>query len=99
MQITPKVQPNTPLALLRHARTGESVFSVTGSPVITAGASEMVANVNIPIGNAILSIRPTEMGELDPQYIRKIDSTTMNDLKQLQANLNRLMKFANNDKV
>lgn len=34
--ITPKVQPNMPLAILRRARVGETVFSVTGSPVITA---------------------------------------------------------------
>ncbi|KFB44801.1 hypothetical protein ZHAS_00012709 [Anopheles sinensis] len=34
--IAPKVQPSTPLALLRHARLGETVFSVTGSPVVTS---------------------------------------------------------------
>ncbi len=34
--ITPKCQPNTPMAILRHARAGETVFSVTGSPVVTA---------------------------------------------------------------
>lgn len=34
--ITPKVQPNMPLAILRRAKVGETVFSVCGSPVITA---------------------------------------------------------------
>lgn len=34
--ITPKVQPNMPLALLRRAKIGETVYSVTGSPVITS---------------------------------------------------------------
>lgn len=34
--ITPKVQPNAPLALIRHARLGEPVYSITGSPVITS---------------------------------------------------------------
>ena len=34
--ITPKVQPNTPVALLRHARAGEFAFSASGSPIVTA---------------------------------------------------------------
>ena len=34
--ITPKVQPNTPMALLRHARAGEFAFSASGSPIVTA---------------------------------------------------------------
>lgn len=34
--ITPKIQPNTPIALIRHARLGEPVYAMTGSPVITA---------------------------------------------------------------
>ena len=34
--ITPKVNPSVPLAILRHAKAGEAVFSVTGSPVITS---------------------------------------------------------------
>lgn len=35
--ITPKVQPNTPIAILRHARAGEFAFSASGSPIVTAG--------------------------------------------------------------
>lgn len=34
--ITPKVQPNSAMAILRHARLGEPVYAITGSPVITA---------------------------------------------------------------
>lgn len=95
LMITPKVQPNTPMALLRHARTGESVFSVTGSPVITSIAGEKMANVNIPIGDSVLSIRPTEMGNIDPSYISRIDNNTINHLKVLQQNINRIMETAN----
>lgn len=32
--ITPKVNPATPVAVLRHAKPGELAFSVTGSPVM-----------------------------------------------------------------
>ncbi|XP_058835699.1 borealin-like [Topomyia yanbarensis] len=92
--ITPKVQPNTPLALMRHARIGESIYSVTGSPVITAAAMEETANVNIPVANGVLSIRPTEMDSIDPGLLQKIDTDTLENLKKLQMNLNKIMQIA-----
>lgn len=92
--ITPKVQPNTPMALLRHARVGESVYSMTGSPVITSTMVEETANVNIPIANGVLSIRPTEMDSIDHVLLQKIDSDTLENLKKLQMNLNKIMKVA-----
>lgn len=92
--ITPKVQPGTPLAVMRHANVGESVFSLKGSPVISSNAGDYQANVNIPIGNGFLSLRPTQVDFISPSYVRKIDPTTISDLKQLQENLNRLMAAA-----
>lgn len=35
--ITPKVNPEFPLSMLRHARAGEAVFSVSGSPIVATG--------------------------------------------------------------
>lgn len=32
--ITPKANPNNPFSILRHARIGEAVFSITGSPIV-----------------------------------------------------------------
>ncbi|XP_021708305.1 borealin isoform X3 [Aedes aegypti] len=90
--ITPKVQPNAPLALIRHARLGEPVYSITGSPVITSNILEATANVNIPIENGMLSIRPTEMDSVDPTLVRKIDPNVLAELKQLQDNLNVIMR-------
>ncbi|XP_055628019.1 borealin-like isoform X2 [Toxorhynchites rutilus septentrionalis] len=92
--ITPKVQPNTPMAILRHARLGESVYSVTGSPVITSSMIEETANVNIPVANGVLSIRPTELDCVDPGLLQKIDSDTLEHLKKLQSNLNMIMQIA-----
>lgn len=92
--ITPKVQPNTPMAILRRANVGETVYSISGSPVITSSGIEDTANVNIPVTNGILSIRPTEMGSIDPKILTRIDSTTIDHLKQLQSNLDKLMKAA-----
>jgi hypothetical protein len=34
--IVPKVNPETPISILRHARAGEVAFSVTGSPIVPA---------------------------------------------------------------
>ncbi|XP_062554717.1 borealin-like isoform X1 [Armigeres subalbatus] len=90
--ITPKVQPNAALALIRHARLGEPVYSITGSPVITSNILEATANVNIPIANGMLSIRPTEMDSVDPTLVRKIDPNVLSELKQLQDNLNVIMR-------
>ncbi|XP_055630525.1 borealin-like isoform X2 [Toxorhynchites rutilus septentrionalis] len=90
--ITPKVQPNTPLALIRHARLGEPVYAMTGSPVVTANILESTANVNIPIENGMLSIRPTEMNSVDPALVGKIDPHVFAELRQLQENLNVIMR-------
>ena len=91
-QITPKVQPNTPLAVLRRARLGETCYSITGSPVITAPPVDDVANVNIPIGDGMVSIRPTDLGNIDASSIPKFDQKTWAHLKVLQQNLNILME-------
>lgn len=92
--ITPKVQPNTPMAMLRHARIGESIYSITGSPVITSAMIEETANVNIPVANGMLSIRPTELDCVDTGMLQKIDSETLEHLKKLQMNLNMIMQIA-----
>lgn len=92
--ITPKVMPNTPMAILRHARAGESIYSMTGSPVITAAMVEETANVNIPVANGMLSIRPTEMDSIDTGLLQRIDPGTLEHLKKLQMNLNKIMQIA-----
>ncbi|XP_050098801.1 borealin-like isoform X2 [Anopheles aquasalis] len=89
--ITPKVQPYTPLALIRHAKLGESVFSLTGSPVVTSNMLEATANVNIPVANGMLSIRPTEMDVVDESLVRKIDPNVLMEIKQLQSNLEKIL--------
>lgn len=92
--ITPKVHPNTPIAMLRHARLGENIYSITGSPVISAVMVEGTANVNIPIVNGMLSIRPTEMDSIDTGLLQSIDPNTIEHLKKLQLNLNKIMQIA-----
>lgn len=90
--ITPKVQPNSAMAIIRHARLGEPVYSITGSPVITANMLEATANVNIPVQDGMLAIRPTEMDSVDPQIVSRIDPNVLSELKQLHENLNVIMR-------
>ncbi|XP_049295136.1 borealin-like isoform X2 [Anopheles funestus] len=93
--ITPKVQPYAALAMMRHAKQGESVFSITGSPVVTANMLEASANVNIPVLNGMLAIRPTELDVVDESLLRKIDPNVLLELKQLQTNLDKIMSTLN----
>ncbi|XP_052889651.1 borealin-like isoform X2 [Anopheles moucheti] len=93
--ITPKVQPYAALAMMRHAKQGESVFSITGSPVVTANMLESSANVNIPVLNGMLAIRPTELDVVDESLLRKIDPNVLLELKQLQSNLDKIMSTLN----
>lgn len=95
--IRPKFSIEEPIAMLRYANVGETVVSVTGSPVV--GASQGLdyrATVNIPIKNGIISLRPTELKSFDEQLVGKIDSDTLTHLKLLQQNLNYLTQLAEN---
>jgi borealin len=92
--ITPKGNPSNPFSILRHARAGEAVFSVSGSPVVPTNVCEPTANVNIPVADGILSIRPQSIdpSHIDPQWLGKIDSNTINHLRTLKQNLDLIMR-------
>lgn len=94
LQIMTKVQPFTPMAVMRHAKIGEPVFSMTGSPVLSSNFADAIANVNIPIRNGFLSLRPEVLDSISPTYIRNIEAHTLDHLKQLQSNLDHIMKEA-----
>lgn len=91
--ITPKYNANSPLTMLRYAKAGEHVISLTGSPVIPAVQTQSMANVNIPISNGVLSLRSSKMQSVNPELLTKIDTGTISELKQLQSNLNQLMRM------
>uniref|UniRef100_A0A182RCX7 Borealin C-terminal domain-containing protein n=1 Tax=Anopheles funestus TaxID=62324 RepID=A0A182RCX7_ANOFN len=93
-QITLKVEPNTPLAFIRYPRADENVYSLTGSPVVNEAMTRHMANVNIPVSNGVLSLQPTDLGDVDTKFLPKIDYATLEHLKKLQANLNKIMQYA-----
>ncbi|KAG5682190.1 hypothetical protein PVAND_011558 [Polypedilum vanderplanki] len=91
--IIPKCNPTTPISILRHARVGEVAFSVTGSPIVPTSVVESTANVNIPVANGILSIRPQNLdpSTLNTSLLDKFDNGTIDHLRKLKANLDTLM--------
>uniref|UniRef100_A0A182WDC7 Borealin C-terminal domain-containing protein n=1 Tax=Anopheles minimus TaxID=112268 RepID=A0A182WDC7_9DIPT len=93
-QITLKVEPNTPLAFIRYPRVGENVYSLTGSPVVNTVATNHLANVNIPVTDGVLSLQPTDLEDVGANLLPKIDHATLEHLKKLQSNLNKIMQYA-----
>ncbi|XP_037050243.1 borealin-like isoform X2 [Bradysia coprophila] len=90
--VTPKIQMNTPMSLLRYPKVGETIISMSGSPVIVNGGTmQGIANINIPIKDGMFSMQPNAITDVDSDLVSRIDNTTMNQLRQLQANLNFVM--------
>lgn len=97
--VTPKIQMNTPMSLLRYPKVGETVISMSGSPVIVnGGAIQGVANINIPIKDGMFSMQPNAITDVDSDLVSRIDTSTMAQLRQLQANLNMVMNTISSTK-
>lgn len=55
--ITPKINPNMALTMLRHPRQGEIGISINGSPLLVSTIhNQDLANVNIPLENGNVSL-------------------------------------------
>ena len=61
--------------------------------------TESTANVNIPMENGVLCVRPTQMNVFSPSILNQIDQSTFVHLKQLQQNLNMIMNYAANKNI
>lgn len=91
---------NSPTALLRWPKPGEIVISMTGTPVVSSHiVPEQYANVNIPIRDGVLSLRPKKLSNLDPEIVHKIDQDTISQIKLLQSNLELIMSLADKPDV
>ncbi|XP_053618351.1 uncharacterized protein LOC128679887 isoform X2 [Plodia interpunctella] len=97
--ITPKVNPQTPLTILRQPRQGEMVVSMSGSPVMVPSVYTMQpeekANCNILLQDGtMLSLQPKQLQQTQ-DYIpySLMDSNVLNQLKILRENLDKVVKF------
>ncbi|XP_065201160.1 borealin [Planococcus citri] len=88
--VTPKVNPNIPLSVLRRPRQGEFAMSISGSPLMVSSVTyDDVVSVNVPLPDGrVLSILPTEgmhATNLD------LDDETRKQLRRLQSNLSKCL--------
>ncbi|KAL1508891.1 hypothetical protein ABEB36_003711 [Hypothenemus hampei] len=89
--ITPKVKSNTPIWCMRRPKVGEIAWSNQGSPLMVSGGGgpDRSANINIPIGDQILSVLPTST-ILRQSQIPEIPEETKKQLEILRDNLMKM---------
>uniref|UniRef100_A0A1B0BQH2 Borealin C-terminal domain-containing protein n=1 Tax=Glossina palpalis gambiensis TaxID=67801 RepID=A0A1B0BQH2_9MUSC len=85
-----------PAAFMRWPKPGELVVSKYGSPIIAQVLPDKFANVNIPLRNGVISLRPKKLNELQSDILDAIDLQTLNQLKTLHANLDKIVSMADN---
>jgi len=84
-----KANPLDSLSILRHARSGEAVFALSGSPIVVSNVHDQGSSIKIPVPNGILSVRSNLMNpsNFDSSLVHQIEQPTWNDLLTLKANL------------
>lgn len=85
--ITPKVNMNRPLSVLRHARIGEQAVSMSGSPLMVSSVPrEDIPTVSVPLHDGrVVTILPTS--EFQRDEMPSLDSETKGQLETLYRNL------------
>ncbi|XP_016976673.1 borealin [Drosophila rhopaloa] len=85
-----------PMAFLRYPKPGEVALSKFGSPMVAQVMPDKFANVNIPIRNGVLSLRPKKLdaGEVESNLLDNLDEDTLNQIKTLHENLQMIVNKA-----
>lgn len=97
--ITPKIHESEPTVMLRYANVGETVVSLTGSPVVVPGQTHgNRPNINIPILDGMLMLQSTESRSFNSEFIDRIQPETLHQLKMLQRNLSAITKMVDDRK-
>ncbi|KAH8334501.1 hypothetical protein KR059_010819 [Drosophila kikkawai] len=89
--------PTTPpMAFLRYPKPGEVALSKFGSPMVAQVMPDKFANVNIPIRNGVLNLRPKKLdaGEVELNLLENLDEDTYNQIKTLHENLQMIVNKA-----
>lgn len=90
--VTPKISINAPVNVLRKPRDGETVISMSGSPLMVSSVlqQEQMANLFVPLNNGdVISLLPT--GELRPSMIPAISPGTRDQLKALKRHIEKFI--------
>lgn len=91
--VTPKVNMNEPMSMMRRPNQGEVALSMTGSPLMISSVSrDDMATVSVPLANGnILSILPRTGVAMNISF----DEQTKNELLLLKGNIEGLLKMNN----
>lgn len=54
---------------------------------------EKIANVNIPLRNGVISLRPKKLDNVQQHILEAIDPDTLDQLKTLHANLDKIVNM------
>ncbi|XP_050521156.1 borealin [Daktulosphaira vitifoliae] len=90
--VTPKVNMNEPISVMRRPNQGEVALSMTGSPLMVSSVSrDDMATVSVPLANGnVLSILPrTGAACMDISF----DEQTKKELLLLKGNIEGLLKI------
>ncbi|XP_025408736.1 uncharacterized protein LOC112682376 [Sipha flava] len=87
--VTPKVNMNEPISVMRRPNQGEVALSMTGSPLMVSSVSrDDMATVSVPLANGnVLSILPRAGATMDVSF----DEQTKSELLLLKGNIEGLL--------
>ncbi|KAE9531265.1 hypothetical protein AGLY_010471 [Aphis glycines] len=90
--VTPKVNMNEPMSMMRRPNQGEIALSMTGSPLMISSVSrDDMATVSVPLANGnVLSILPRIGSTMDISF----DEQTKSELLLLKKNIEGLLKIS-----
>uniref|UniRef100_A0A1B0FMD6 Borealin C-terminal domain-containing protein n=1 Tax=Glossina morsitans morsitans TaxID=37546 RepID=A0A1B0FMD6_GLOMM len=83
-----------PVAFMRWPKPGEMVLSKYGSPVIAQALPDRFANVNIPMRNGVMSLRPKKLDALQADILEDMGPQTLSELRILRGNLEKIVTMA-----
>ncbi|XP_061397826.1 borealin-like [Musca vetustissima] len=86
--------PPSPPTFLRFPRAGELVLSKCGSPLVANSGPDKIAHVNIPLRGGVISMRPKKIEGLTPDILKEMDPETLQQLKTLHANIDKIVSMA-----
>ncbi|XP_060839610.1 uncharacterized protein LOC132920899 [Rhopalosiphum padi] len=92
--VTPKLNMNEPMSIMRYPNQGEIALSMTGSPLMISSVSrDDMASVSVPLANGnVLSILPRVGSTMDISF----DEQTKCELLLLKKNIEGLLKTNKN---
>uniref|UniRef100_A0A1A9Z856 Borealin C-terminal domain-containing protein n=1 Tax=Glossina pallidipes TaxID=7398 RepID=A0A1A9Z856_GLOPL len=85
------------IVFMRWPKPGEMVLSKYGSPVVAQTLPDRFPNVNIPLRDGVISLRPKKLDEVEADILEDMDPQTLSELRILRDNLEEIVNKA--DKI